>query len=67
MAEVFSLGHEKEDRMSLEGLKCKECGSAYELDASYFCENCFGPLEVAYDHSELDAAAAERGELERTG
>ncbi len=46
--------------MSLEGLKCKECGSAYELDASYFCENCFGPLEVAYDHSELDAAAAKR-------
>ncbi|HEY5053813.1 MAG TPA: threonine synthase [Solirubrobacterales bacterium] len=46
--------------MSLEGLKCKECGSAYELDASYFCENCFGPLEVAYDHSALDAGAAKR-------
>jgi threonine synthase len=46
--------------MSLEGLKCKECGSAYELDASYFCENCFGPLEVAYDHSALDATAAKR-------
>jgi threonine synthase len=46
--------------MSLESLKCKECGSAYELDASYFCENCFGPLEVVYDHSGLDAAEAKR-------
>jgi threonine synthase len=46
--------------MSLEGLKCKECGSAYELDASYFCENCFGPLEVAYDHSDLEAGEAKR-------
>jgi threonine synthase len=46
--------------MSLQGLKCKECGSAYELNASYFCENCFGPLEVAYDYSELDAGEAKR-------
>jgi threonine synthase len=46
--------------MSLESLKCKECGTAYELDASYFCENCFGPLEVVYDHSDLDAAEAKR-------
>jgi threonine synthase len=46
--------------MSLESLKCKECGTAYELDASYFCENCFGPLEAVYDHSGLDAAEAKR-------
>jgi threonine synthase len=50
----------KEDRMSLESLKCKECGTAYELDARYVCENCFGPLEVAYDHSGLDAREAKR-------
>ena len=50
----------KEDRMSIESLKCKECGSAYELDASYVCENCFGPLEVAYDYSGLDAAELKR-------
>jgi threonine synthase len=50
----------KEDRMSLEGLRCKECGAAYELDASYVCENCFGPLEVAYDHSALDPAEVKR-------
>src|SRR5260221_5298032 len=46
--------------MSVESLKCKECGATYELGASYACENCFGPLEVAYDHSELDAAEAKR-------
>ena len=28
--------------------------------AHYFCENCFGPLEVAYDHSGLDPAEAKR-------
>ncbi|HEU4392916.1 MAG TPA: threonine synthase [Solirubrobacterales bacterium] len=46
--------------MSIESLKCKECGSAYELDASYVCENCFGPLEVAYDYSSLDATEVKR-------
>lgn len=46
--------------MSIESLKCKECGTAYELDARYVCENCFGPLEVAYDLSGLDAAQAKR-------
>jgi threonine synthase len=46
--------------MSIESLKCKECGTTYELGASYACEKCFGPLEVAYDHSGLDAAAAKR-------
>jgi len=46
--------------MSAESLKCKECGAGYELGASYACENCFGPLEVAYDYSELDAAEAKR-------
>ncbi len=46
--------------MSIESLKCKECGTAYELGASYYCENCFGPLEVAYDHSDLDAVEAKR-------
>jgi threonine synthase len=46
--------------MSIENLKCKECGSTYELGASYFCENCFGPLEVAYDFSGLKADEAKR-------
>jgi threonine synthase len=46
--------------MPVESLKCKECGAAYELNASYACENCFGPLEVSYDHSSLDPAEAKR-------
>jgi threonine synthase len=46
--------------MSIESLKCKECGTAVELDASYVCERCFGPLEVAYDYSELNAVEAKR-------
>jgi threonine synthase len=46
--------------MSVESLKCKECASEYELGATYFCERCFGPLEVKYDHSGLDAAEAKR-------
>src|SRR3954447_12648474 len=56
----FFRKERKEDRMSVESLKCKECGTAYELDASYVCENCFGPLEVSYDLSGLDAASVKR-------
>jgi threonine synthase len=46
--------------MSVENLKCKECGTTYDFGARYFCENCFGPLEVTYDFSGLDAPEAKR-------
>lgn len=46
--------------MAVESLKCKECGERYPLRALYFCEQCFGPLEVAYDHSDLDPEGARR-------
>jgi threonine synthase len=46
--------------MAVESLRCKECGSTFELGASFFCDSCFGPLEVGYDHSGLDAAEAKR-------
>ncbi len=46
--------------MSVESLKCKECGTRYDLGASYVCENCFGPLEVAYDYSGYDAVEVKR-------
>ncbi len=36
--------------MTAEGLKCRECGTEYPLEALYVCERCFGPLEVAYHH-----------------
>jgi threonine synthase len=46
--------------MAVESLKCKECGTEYPLDARYVCEQCFGPLEVSYDLSGLDAEEARR-------
>jgi threonine synthase len=30
-------------------LVCRECGARYPVGARYACEECFGPLEVAYD------------------
>jgi threonine synthase len=39
--------------MSATELKCRECGTGYPLEARYVCDRCFGPLEVAYDHSRL--------------
>jgi threonine synthase len=41
--------------MSATQLQCRECGTGYELEARYVCDRCFGPLEVAYDHSRLAA------------
>ena len=35
------------------GLKCKECGREYASEATYVCEFCFGPLEVAYDYERI--------------
>src|SRR4051812_38238631 len=46
--------------MSVQALKCKECGERYPLDARYACEVCFGPLEVEYDLTGLDAESARR-------
>jgi threonine synthase len=46
--------------MAVESLKCKECGESYPLEALFVCEQCFGPLEVSYDFSDLDAEEARR-------
>jgi threonine synthase len=53
-AEVFFY------RMTVKELKCKECGKGYPLEARFVCDECFGPLEVAYDFSGLDASEARR-------
>lgn len=37
------------------GLKCKECGRSYPIEAVYVCEFCFGPLEVIYDYERVKA------------
>ena len=46
--------------MAVEALSCKECGATYPLEARYVCEDCFGPLEVLYDFSGLDAGGTRR-------
>jgi threonine synthase len=45
--------------MAVSHLECKECKAQYPLEALYVCERCFGPLEVAYDHSRLGGDVAE--------
>jgi threonine synthase len=45
----------------IRGLQCRECGELYPLDARHVCEQCFGPLEVAYDY------AAVAGQISREG
>jgi threonine synthase len=47
--------------MPPESLRCKECRTTYPLDARYVCEQCFGPLEVAY----ASRAGADPDELRR--
>src|ERR1039458_8182248 len=48
--------------MAVSHLQCKECKAQYPLEALYVCERCFGPLEVAYDHSGI---SLDVGELRR--
>jgi threonine synthase len=50
----------EERKLAVESLKCKECGESYPLEARFVCEQCFGPLEVSYDFSDLDPAEARR-------
>ena len=42
-------------------LVCRECGERYELGARYACDQCFGPLEVAYDFGTVTRAQIEAG------
>ena len=43
--------------MAVTHLRCRECKAEYPLEALYVCDRCFGPLEVAYDHSALGSDA----------
>ncbi|MET9864842.1 pyridoxal-phosphate dependent enzyme, partial [Streptomyces sp. NPDC006386] len=36
-------------------LSCRECGHRVPLGPVFACEECFGPLEIAYDFSAYDA------------
>src|SRR3979409_1572449 len=35
------------------GLRGRECGAEYELQATHVCEMCFGPLDVVFDYASL--------------
>ncbi|GIW11534.1 MAG: threonine synthase [Dehalococcoidia bacterium] len=38
---------------NIRGLHCRECGREYPIAPTYFCEFCFGPLEVSYDYAAI--------------
>ena len=40
--------------MGATNLKCRSAAPSTTLEARYVCERCFGPLEVAYDHTRPD-------------
>src|SRR5260370_5506685 len=42
-------------------VSCRECGHTRELGPWYACEECLGPLEVAYDLPHLTRAGIEHG------
>jgi len=35
------------------GLRCRECGAEYPHEPLHVCDQCFGPLEVAYDYAAI--------------
>ena len=35
------------------GLRCRECGAESPHEPLHVCEQCFGPLEVAYDYAAI--------------
>jgi len=37
----------------IQSLKCRECSKEYEPQFRYICEECFGPLDVIYDTSNV--------------
>ena len=42
------------------GLVCRNCGATFGLIAEHACAECFGPLEVDYDHDLLRAVTREQ-------
>jgi threonine synthase len=38
------------------GLRCRECGRSFPVEALHVCDFCFGPLEVDYDYERIAAS-----------
>ena len=36
-----------------DSLRCRNCGARYPLGPQHACFDCFGPLEIGYDHAAL--------------
>ena len=45
------------------GLVCRECANEVALGPRHVCEECFGPLEVAYEFGEITREQIEAGPL----
>ena len=43
------------------GLSCRECGQTYELGPRYACDECFGPVEVAYEFGDITRESIKAG------
>src|SRR5437879_8904157 len=52
-AGAFFISYQSSRRMSVKRLRCRECGRLRDFEPAYVCEDCFGPLEVAYDFDEV--------------
>src|SRR5579859_1151188 len=37
----------------VQALRCRACGTEYEVQATHVCELCFGPLDVVYDYDAI--------------
>src|ERR1700761_2027347 len=49
------------DLGSARALSCRECGAETPLAAEFACQECFGPLEAAYDFRAVTRASIEAG------
>jgi threonine synthase len=51
----------------VQALQCKECKKQYPKEAVHVCEECFGPLEVAYDYDAIARAISKETIAKRPG
>lgn len=42
------------------GLACRQCAKAVDISPRYYCEDCFGPLEVRYDYGAIRESGVPR-------
>ena len=51
----------------VKALQCKECKKQYPKQALHVCEDCFGPLEVAYDYEAIGKSLSQNAIAKRAG